>query len=279
MYIVFFAIIIDISAKTIIMFSWGDNLKDTFINSIVCKNTLFRHAKGESIESGKEFHSYNEIILFLGGDGEFISENIHTSLDPDSIIFIPKETYHQLIIHNSPEEYYRCVINFNTQDGLEPFFKEKLKRPFITKQNDATRYLFDRLKKSVNHPCAKEILEASVTMLLCELEVNDTDISTPQSEVVRKAVCYIDKHINESITVDEIASYCNVSVSLLSHIFKKEMNISPYKFTIKKRLINANRKIMNGEPSTSVALECGWSDYSGFYKQYYKTFGKSPSTK
>ena len=80
-------------------------------------------------------------------------------------------------------------------------------------------------------------------------------------------------------TVEEIANHCNVSLSLLSHIFKKEMNISPYKYALKKRLINARRKINAGELSTSVAVECGWNDYSGFYKQYIKTFGVPPSSK
>ena len=117
-------------------------------------------------------------------------------------------------------------------------------------------------------------------MLLSELEENkSSDFATPQSSVVKTAVEYVNEHINECITVDDIANYCNVSASLLSHIFKKEMNISPYKYAVKKRLINANKKILQGDAATSVALEFGWGDYSGFYKQYLKTFGKPPSTK
>lgn len=255
-------------------------MKDNFIENIIRDSALFRHARGVSIESGKEFHSYNEIILFIDGDAEFISEDIHTHLYSNSIIFIPKETYHQLIVNKDPNNYYRCVINFHTRVQTAPFLENSLTKPMIIPLNKSTEYIFERLKASIYHPCAGEILNASITMLLCELEsCKETNVVAPQSELVRKAVTYVNKHINQSITVKEIANYCNVSLSLLSHIFKKEMNISPYKYTVKKRLVNARRKIMEGEPSTSVAIECGWGDYSGFYKQYLKTFGKPPSTK
>lgn len=34
---------------------------------------------------------------------------------------------------------------------------------------------------------------------------------------------------------------------------------------------------MDGQPATQAAIECGFNDYSGFYKQFKKMFNKSPS--
>ena len=40
--------------------------------------------------------------------------------------------------------------------------------------------------------------------------------------------------------------------------------------------IRANKKIKNSVPRTQAAIECGFHDYSGFYKQYKKMFGVVP---
>jgi AraC-like DNA-binding protein len=66
-------------------------------------------------------------------------------------------------------------------------------------------------------------------------------------------------------------------VSCLAHTFKEQMNISIHQFILKKRLVMAHHKILAGEPATKAAMECGFNDYSGFYKQYKKLFGKNPS--
>jgi AraC-like DNA-binding protein len=60
---------------------------------------------------------------------------------------------------------------------------------------------------------------------------------------------------------------------------QKEMYISIHKFIVKKRLIQAHHRICAGEAVTVVAMECGFQDYSGFYKQYKKAFGFPPSQK
>jgi AraC-like DNA-binding protein len=88
---------------------------------------------------------------------------------------------------------------------------------------------------------------------------------------------YINGHLSESLTVAGIAKRLNISPSLLSHAFKNEMNIAPYRYILKKRLVLAQHKIARGESATAAAIECGFGDYSGFYKQYKKTFGTSPS--
>ena len=78
-------------------------------------------------------------------------------------------------------------------------------------------------------------------------------------------------------TAEKIAEALNSSVSSLAHTFKKDMNISVHQYILKKRLIKARQKIMGGEPVIKAALDCGFNDYSGFYKQYKKMFNEPPS--
>jgi len=67
--------------------------------------------------------------------------------------------------------------------------------------------------------------------------------------------------------------YCNHEDSLLV------MQISPKRYITAKRLALAQREICSGGKPTEVCLECGFADYSAFYRAYVAHFGKKPSDK
>lgn len=252
-----------------------------FEHHIKTEDVTFTYARGRSAKSGKEFHVFHEIILFMDGDAEFITESIRTKLSPGTLIIIPKETYHQLTIHGAKEDYCRCLINFYDSPALSALSKRFVQAPTVMQSDKNTDYLFDRLIKNVKSENSDLILGAVLVLLLSEINEKSSAYTneTSQNPFVINAVKYINENIRQKITVDQIARECMVSPSSLSHIFKKEMNTSLYKFIIKKRLINAYHRIMSGEAATTAAMECGFSDYSGFYKQYKKMFGISPSEK
>ena len=51
------------------------------------------------------------------------------------------------------------------------------------------------------------------------------------------------------------------------------MNIPLHRYIVKKRLILAHNKMVEGEPAGLAAAESGFNDYSGFYLQYKNMFG------
>ena len=243
-------------------------------------NIIFKYARGKSEKSGKEFHTFNEIILFLEGDAELIGENIHTKIEPNTLIVIPKETYHQVVIKGDPENYRRCTLSFfdnaDTKSLTDDFSQIKL----LPYDSDFT-YIFEKLiKYSKNeNSVSQNALKAYLTLILCEI-ADKKDIfikETSQNPLITSVISYINQDLSKSISICEIANKHNISPSSLSHVFKKEMNISIHKYIIKKRLIAAHHQINSGVSSTTAALECGFNDYSGFYKQYKIMFGSSPS--
>jgi AraC-like DNA-binding protein len=252
-------------------------MRELFSCTRETETLFFRYAKGPSVEPGKEFHPIHEILYFMGGDGEFISEDIHCRLTEGTVIIIPKETYHQLVLHGDPNAYLRCSVKFKDRSAYEGI----LNRPRLVAADRDMQYLFAKMIDCREEADASQVMEAALTLILSALlhKQSASAEATAQSAVVQKALSYINDHLYEDISTQLVAKQCMISESSLSHIFKKEMGIPLHRFIVKKRLISAYRKIADGEPATKVALACGFADYSGFYKQYKKMFGASPQSK
>ena len=261
--------------QSFVILPLGDIMSDLFSHFIQSKDALFKYARGISDRTGKEFHDFHEIIYFLGGEAEFISEKLHTRLQPETILIIPAQTFHQMVIHGAPQCYYRCLLQFTSDIP----FADITAIPSDTE----IRYLMGKLMTAarLNDGDAPEMLRAVLTILIHALKSKHeiSDSMQSQNSLVRAAISYINQNIEKKLLLSEIADACNVSASTLSHVFTKDMHVSIHKFIVKKRLINAHRRIVNGQTATSAALECGFQDYSGFYKQYVKTFGAPPSKK
>ena len=252
-----------------------------FSDYIRGEGILFKHARGTSDRSGKEFHVYHEIILFLDGDGEFISENLHMQLSGGTLILIPRETYHQLVIHGDQERYYRCVLQFDDPEefsGLTEAFSQNV---LTLEADQELRYLFDKLINASKgeQDRALRILRSVLVLLLDAVipKLAAPREESSQNPVIQLAVAYINRNLAEQLSIGQIARACNVSASTLSHIFKGEMHTSVHRFIVNKRLISAYHRISSGESATAAAAACGFGDYSGFYKQYKRVFGFPPS--
>lgn len=100
-----------------------------------------------------------------------------------------------------------------------------------------------------------------------------------EDEFLKKAVFYIDKHLEEKIPLADIAKYTSRSKSSFCHLFEEKMNISPKQYILKKKFALASKMISEGVSPTVAAERVGYENYSNFYRMYLKHFGVSPTKK
>lgn len=110
------------------------------------------------------------------------------------------------------------------------------------------------------------------------------DIDKDNSESLRRhkrlamAVAYIKAHLEQKITVAELARHANCSVSQLERLFKDVLHISPMQMVQKMRLEWALDLLQNTqEPIVNIAIKCGYTDHSAFTRQFKQFTGSSPS--
>ena len=96
------------------------------------------------------------------------------------------------------------------------------------------------------------------------------------SGLVGEALEYVNVHMTEDISVQDIADALNVSRYYLSHEFKKSTGYGLWNYVISKRLVYSQKLLVEGASVTEACYESGFKDYAHFIKSFTKTFGCSP---
>ncbi len=80
-----------------------------------------------------------------------------------------------------------------------------------------------------------------------------------------------------NISVEELASYCNLSKSRFLHLFKKITQTSPVAFQQELRIDNAKLLLSSTQLSISdISFRCGYDDPLYFSRLFKKKTGISP---
>lgn len=252
---------------------------------IVSSSVSFYHVFGNKITYGdREFHTFNEIIVPINCSSKLISETGTTNLYPESVVLVPRGYFHQFFPGCSYEDYHRVLLHFESV----PFLDESIKTLFdrvkvIFNPTPAFRQLVEKLQKiETTIPDQQDkrlMLDSLFTEIILELKYNcQTDDTYHNLDpLISSIISYVDEHYTEPLSVDDISRKLHFSVSSLSHRFRTTMNTSLYRYILNKKLSKASELIKEGTPPTIASQQCGFQEYSGFYKQYKNYFGISPS--
>ncbi|MBP3436423.1 MAG: helix-turn-helix domain-containing protein [Clostridia bacterium] len=102
--------------------------------------------------------------------------------------------------------------------------------------------------------------------------------SIDEKAFLRDVKQYIVDHLNEGVTVEEVANIFCVSYYYLCHLFKKLANKTVNQFRTEKLLEKAMRLLLETDSKISdVALSCGFDNFSYFSEIFIKHIGVAPS--
>jgi len=94
---------------------------------------------------------------------------------------------------------------------------------------------------------------------------------------IQSACDYIQAHLSERFSVEDVAAACHLSPSRMAHLFKEHMGVSLKSWSGDLRLQQARKKLISSNDSISqVASQVGYEDPTQFTKYFKKNLGCSP---
>lgn len=241
-----------------------------------------------------EFHAHDflELYYFLDGSVTYYIEDQVYDLCPGDLLIIPAGKMHRPVIANEHAAYERMVL------WITPQYLQSIDSPAGDLQKD--------LQKVGEHGyCVpfrgdETVFVTALLKKLLYMQKNDTDpkfcagavelylwtifrsygvIDTThrnETQVIPQVIRYITEHFSEPLTLEDIAAEFFVSKSYLNRHFKAYTNSTVYAYIMALRLTHARRMLREGIPAVEAGRECGFSDYSTFYKAFKTQTGLSP---
>lgn len=139
---------------------------------------------------------------------------------------------------------------------------------------------------ATNGNAVAQVLEAGFIELLLSHQphsyshVLNEETTSPRSNRMHVVQQYVESHLAEPLTVEQLAGVAGCSVRSLQSSFLDLCKMSPMEFVRMHRLARARQMLESSEPDTSVnttALRTGHAQLSRFAASYKQRFGESPS--
>ncbi len=97
------------------------------------------------------------------------------------------------------------------------------------------------------------------------------------SSSMERILAYIDSHLDDNLTVEQLARYSDYSFYHFCHAFSSYTGIPAATYLRRRRMERAAKDLLAGRKSADVAAARGFDTSSGFAKAFRRHYGLSPT--
>ena len=254
---------------------------------------LYSHHTLDEVPRPEDFpmhvHESLEVYCFLSGQARYMVEGHRYDLKPwDILIMRPGET-HKLMVAPS-EPYERIAIHFPSRlfEALDP--RGLLLRPFFRRPlghgNFYSSTAYPQLHTAFQEftfsgsPQLKLHILARLLLFLTALGDIWDKRGLPEDipgGLAAQLVAYVNDHLFEDISLEQIGDVFSRSRTQIGRLFRETTGSTLWEYVTIKRLLAAQAMLQRGKPASRVCTDCGFRDYSSFFRAYRKRYGYAPS--
>lgn len=230
-----------------------------------------------------------ELLCFLSGKCQYQIEEAAFPLRPGDLILVSPNEIHQFKVDASMP-YERICINFRPEaltemdpsGALHQLLNDRSpgrKRVFRTSDFAGaicTSHFYDMMEPTPNQHLT---ILANMILILQKLSMvrsKFTQSDTAPLNLEQELVYFINRHLDQDLTLETLCSQFFLSRAQLCRFFKDTLGTSIGKYIHVKRMVQAQKLILQGQKPSTVFLQCGYQNYSSFFRAYCKFFGHSP---
>lgn len=230
---------------------------------------------------GEHYHDVCEILFLKQGDMLYTVEGEEYDIKKNSLILTRAGNSHSIKLNSETYERYNILFDESILSSEVFEMLEKSETVISLEGNNFVEKLFRRIDFYCEHfseGILKIMIKNAIEEILCNAFLTENMLYF-DNPVMKNIIEYINNNLTNQLDLNLICNEFFISKSYLHKQFVKYLNTSPKKYIISKRLMKAHHAIKLGGKPTEVFSECGFSDYSNFYREYKSHFGISPSEK
>ena len=221
-------------------------------------------------------HAQFEMIGVLEGTVNVTVEGVPRRLIQNQAIIIPPLCYHT-VTANQQGRYRRIMVWFDAEaipaELRDLFSTASSVAVFSTPPPERLQQICTEHPSPLYAPLVNAVM---VQSFYDDIAARQNDLPLEADDFLKLSVSYIDAHLREKISIDDLAGITSRSRSSFCHLFEKRMQVSPKQYILQKKMALANQLINDGYAPTEAAARLGYENYSSFYRMYVKQYGVMP---
>ncbi len=241
-------------------------------------------------------HPYFEIYFFISGHNQIVVEGLDKQLCRGDVLIFPPGVMHRNIHLGNEIPYERFYMyatrsflnSVSTSDYDIPGTMKRMTRDehycFHIGEEDLEKLVAfadqvireadgqEPAERLMNRYQFSTLLIRALSMMTSVDVIPQTDYSKGMGELIR----YINLHVTEPLSLDDLANTFHVSKFYMLREFKNYTGISVHQYLIIRRIMVSQGMIRHGEKPREACYKCGFTDYSSYYRAFRARVGMSP---
>ena len=240
------------------------------------------------------YHDFYKIMMLIEGDGSYTIQGRRYELRPGDVVLVGRGFAHKTEF--VPGRVYERIIFFISQEFLDR--AGSLRTDFAG--------LFSGREGHVLRPSPNAAAGLFGLARSCERELRSAEFGSdaaaredlirilisigrtlyrealqpaPKDDKILQILRYVDEHLTEDVSVDDLAERFFISKYHMMRRFKSEVGVTIHQYQSDKRLLSAREMLRGGMGATDACFACGFRSYSAFARAYVKAFGITPTEK
>ena len=237
-------------------------------------------------------HAFYELVHITSGKIQYILDERRVDLRPGDTVWIPPGTAHCPVLADldGREPYERQVmwldksftasLRISAEDSLgmldEPSVMtlpaeddDRLSKLIVsgyeTQKSDERLSLLER-----------KIYASRIIFLYASSCLRPRQKRSRRKDVFDRVNEYISKNLAGELSIETLCAEACLSRQALSDLFVNITGMKVHLWVTRRRLMHARILMAGGDLPSKVWQDCGFHDYSGFYRAFTKLYGLSP---
>ena len=235
-------------------------------------------------------HEGLEVLFIISAKGDYLVEGVNYPIQPGDIFITQMAEVHVPKIDFLAKNYERVSLQF-APECLTETLNSHLLQPFMQRKNGTlNRYTSKDVSTEFVRACTDRIFQvsnqgqASVMSYLIPIlqeiynaweKKRDQNQQVP-TQLATRIVGYVNQHLFDLTGLDQLEKELFMNRTHINRIFRGVTGTTVWNYVQIKRLFAAREMIRGGSLTREAAANCGYQDYSAFYRAYKKQFGHSP---